>query len=104
MTHAGLFKTWATVLTAIFIAIVLSTTVHTTGAEAQAAGCAGRVVLDPGHGGTDPGAVNTTYGLKEKEQTLDVANKLKTLLQNDGCTVYMTRITDKTLSNNDRYT
>jgi len=88
----------------MFIAIVLSTIVHTTGAEAQAASCAGRVVLDPGHGGTDPGAVNKKYNLKEKEQNLDVANRLKTLLQNDGCTVYMTRTTDKALSNNDRYT
>lgn len=104
MTHANLFKTWATLLTAMFIAIVLSTIVHTTGAEAQAPSCAGRVVLDPGHGGTDPGAVNNKYNLKEKEQNLDVANRLKTLLEIDGCTVYMTRTTDKALSNNDRYT
>jgi N-acetylmuramoyl-L-alanine amidase len=51
------------------------------------------------------GAVNTKYGLTEKEQTLDVANRLKALLQGDGCTVYMTRTSNsQTLSNNDRYT
>ncbi len=104
MTYADLSKSWATVLAAMLAALLLCTAAFSTGAEAQAAGCAGRVVLDPGHGGTDPGAVNTKYGLKEKEQTLDVANRLETLLQNDGCTVYMTRTTDKALSNNDRYT
>jgi N-acetylmuramoyl-L-alanine amidase len=63
------------------------------------------VVLDAGHGGTDSGAVNTKYGLTEKEQTLDVANRLRSLLQTDGCTVYMTRTSNsQTLSNNDRYT
>jgi N-acetylmuramoyl-L-alanine amidase len=62
------------------------------------------VVLDPGHGGTDSGAVNTKYGLTEKEQNLEVATRLKALLENDGYTVCMTRTTDKTLSNNDRYT
>jgi len=54
--------------------------------------------------GTDPGAKNETYDLKEKDQTLDVARRLKTLLEDDGCTVYMTRTDDETLSNNDRYT
>jgi N-acetylmuramoyl-L-alanine amidase len=63
------------------------------------------VVLDPGHGGTDSGAVNTKYRLTEKEQTLDVANKLKALLEEDGYTVCMTRTSNsQTLSNNDRYT
>ncbi len=58
----------------------------------------------PGHGGTDSGAVNARYGLKEKEQTLDVAQRLKALLKADGHAVCMTRTSDETLSNNDRYT
>jgi len=67
------------------------------------------VVVDPGHGGTDSGAVNTKYGLTEMEQTLIVANKLKALLEalleGDGYTVCMTRTSNsETLSNNDRYT
>ncbi|HEX6709226.1 MAG TPA: N-acetylmuramoyl-L-alanine amidase [Rubrobacter sp.] len=71
--------------------------------------CTGQVVLDPGHGGTDSGAVNTKYKLNgkdltEKDQILDVATRLKALLENDGYTVCMTRTTDKTFSNNDRYT
>jgi N-acetylmuramoyl-L-alanine amidase len=104
MTYAGLFKTWATVLIAIVAAILLSVAAFTTGAGAQEQPpCSGKVVLDPGHGGTDSGAVNKN-GLQEKVQTLEVAKSLKTLLEKDGCTVYMTRTTDKTLSNRDRYT
>jgi N-acetylmuramoyl-L-alanine amidase len=67
------------------------------------------VVVDPGHGGTDSGAVSTKYGLTEMEQTLIIANKLKALLEalleGDGYTVCMTRSSNsETLSNNDRYT
>ena len=106
MTYSSLFKVWATVLAAILAAILLTTAAFATGAGAQEQPpCSGKVVLDAGHGGTDSGAVNTKYRLTEKEQTLDVANRLKTLLAGDGCTVYMTRtLNSQTLSNNDRYT
>ena len=101
MTYAGLFKTWATVLIAILAAILLSVAAFTTGAGAQEQPpCSGKVVLDPGHGGTDSGAVNN--GLKEKDQTLRVANKLKDLLVSDRCTVYMTRSDDQNLTNTQR--
>lgn len=104
MAQSGLFKLWATVLAAMFAAILLLAT-FTAGAGAQETGCRGQVVLDPGHGGTDSGAVNTKYGLTEKEQNLDVATRLEALLENDGYTVCMTRTTNsETLSNNDRYT
>jgi N-acetylmuramoyl-L-alanine amidase len=106
MTYSSLFKVWATELAAILAAILLTTAAFATGAGAQEQPpCSGKVVLDAGHGGTDSGAVNTKYRLTEKEQTLDVANRLKTLLAGDGCTVYMTRtLNSQTLSNNDRYT
>ena len=106
MMYTGLFRAWATVLAAILAAILLSMAAFTTGAGAQEQPpCSGKVVLDPGHGGTDPGAVNTKYNLTEKEQTLIVANKLKALLEGDGYTVCMTRTSNsQTLSNNDRYT
>ena len=106
MTYTGLFRVWATVLAAILAAILLSMAAFTTGVGAQEQPpCSGKVVLDPGHGGTDSGAVNTKYRLTEKEQTLDVAYKLKALLVDDGCTVYMTRTSNlQTLSNNERYT
>jgi N-acetylmuramoyl-L-alanine amidase len=106
MVHTGLLRAWATVMAAILAAILLTTAAFATGAGAQEQPpCSGKVVLDAGHGGTDSGAVNTKYGLTEKEQTLDVANRLRALLQGDGCTVYMTRTSNsQTLSNNDRYT
>jgi N-acetylmuramoyl-L-alanine amidase len=106
MTYSGHFRAWATVLAAILAAILLTTAAFATGAGAQEQPlCSGKVVLDPGHGGSDPGAVNTKYGLTEKEQTLIVANKLKALLEGDGYTVCMTRTSNsQTLSNNDRYT
>lgn len=53
------------------------------------------VVLDPGHGGRDPGAVGPT-GLQEKEVTLDVALRVRTLLA-PVATVGMVRTTDATV-------
>jgi N-acetylmuramoyl-L-alanine amidase len=74
-------------------------------ASAQDLGCKGDIVLDPGHGGTDTGAINNAYGLTEKAETLEVALDLKALLTRDGYKVCMTRTTnDETLSNNQRYT
>src|SRR5918994_2475986 len=105
MTYAGPFKTWATVLIAILAAVLLSVAAFTTGAGAQEqppCSDSDKVVLDPGHGGTDSGAVNKNYGLQEKVQTLKVATSLKKLLEDDHCTVYMTRIGDETLSNTQR--
>jgi N-acetylmuramoyl-L-alanine amidase len=105
MTYTGCFRVWTTLLAAVLAVILLFAAAPTTGAGAQEAGCRGQVVLDAGHGGTDPGAVNTKYGLTEKEQTLDVAKRLETLLEDDGYTVCMTRTSNsETLSNNDRYT
>jgi N-acetylmuramoyl-L-alanine amidase len=49
-----------------------------------------RVVIDPGHGGHDPGALNS--GLSEAELVLDVAQRLeKLLLKQPGVEVVMTR-------------
>ena len=59
------------------------------------------VCLDPGHGGSDSGAVNGD--LLEKDVNLGVANKLSALLTNAGYTVFQTRTDDRTLSNADRY-
>lgn len=50
------------------------------------------VVVDPGHGGDDPGAVSE--GVKEKTINLDIALRLKKLLEGEGIRVYMTRTSD----------
>lgn len=49
------------------------------------------VVLDPGHGGSDPGA---TYGKDEKWYNLDIALRLEKLLKERGVNVRLTRTTD----------
>lgn len=51
------------------------------------------IILDPGHGGKDPGAIGKT-GLKEKEVVLDVAKELKSALLSKGFNVIMTRESD----------
>jgi N-acetylmuramoyl-L-alanine amidase len=52
-----------------------------------------RIVIDPGHGGRDPGTI--AKGLSEAELTLDVALRLEKLLQKElGVEVVLTRRTD----------
>lgn len=51
------------------------------------------IVIDPGHGGADPGAQNS--GLIEKEINLDISLRLRRVLESKGCKVIMTRETDK---------
>lgn len=52
------------------------------------------VVIDPGHGGKDPGAVGYK-GLKEKDVALDIGKKLARILKEKGYNVIMTRTTDE---------
>ena len=56
------------------------------------------IVLDPGHGGSDPGAVNSRLDLQEKNINLAVAGFLKGMLQDLGANVKMTRTADEELS------
>ena len=51
------------------------------------------VVLDPGHGGIDSGA-RAVSGWDEKKLTLDVAQRVKPLLEAHGYRVVMTRTQD----------
>jgi N-acetylmuramoyl-L-alanine amidase len=52
-----------------------------------------RIVLDPGHGGRDPGAIGPN-GLKEKDVVLKIAKRLKETLQKRGYEVFLTRERD----------
>lgn len=61
------------------------------------------IVLDPGHGGTDPGAVGN--GLQEKDLNLDIATRSKNyMVTNYPASIYMTRTTDATVSLDSRTT
>lgn len=56
------------------------------------------VVLDPGHGGFDPGT--SGFGANEKDLTLKIAKYCKAALEKDGrIQVYMTRETDTSVGN-----
>ncbi|MFS0783068.1 N-acetylmuramoyl-L-alanine amidase [Bacillus sp. 1P06AnD] len=50
------------------------------------------LVIDPGHGGTDPGGIG--YGLKEKDIVLDTGIRLRNYLSKTPLNVKMTRDTD----------
>ena len=57
-----------------------------------------RIVIDPGHGGNDPGAIGPS-GVKEKDVTLAIARRLAKLLrENLDVQVFLTRDTDKFIS------
>ncbi|MBP1995924.1 N-acetylmuramoyl-L-alanine amidase [Paenibacillus eucommiae] len=56
-----------------------------------------KIVIDPGHGGKDPGAIGVN-GLQEKVVNLDIALKLRELLQQKGYEVVMTRENDRYLT------
>ncbi len=61
-----------------------------------------RVVLDPGHGGRDPGALGVT-GVREKDVTLDICRTIRDrLARNGGPEVLLTRDGDVFLPLNDR--
>src|SRR2546421_8482254 len=58
------------------------------------------VVLDPGHGGQDSGAM--CGGVLEKDLTLDVARRIDRLLDAEGVATLMTRLGDTYVSLADR--
>ena len=60
-----------------------------------------KVIIDAGHGGTDPGAIGRG-GLREKDVTLDIAKRLAKLLKTAGMEVILTRATDRLVSLSDR--
>lgn len=60
------------------------------------------IVLDPGHGGSDSGALSIDQKHDEKVYTLALAKKVAQRLRARGAHVIMTRDTDKTVSLADR--
>jgi len=58
------------------------------------------VVIDPGHGGSDPGAVKD--GVYEKDINLDIALRLRELLDASGARTVMTRSDDSSVQLSER--
>ncbi|MDY0394949.1 N-acetylmuramoyl-L-alanine amidase [Virgibacillus halophilus] len=77
----------------LLLSVVVGCLIPTT-AEAAAV----RIFIDPGHGGSDPGA--SANGLKEKDVTLDIALKTRDILNNSysGHTIKLSRTSDVTTS------
>lgn len=59
------------------------------------------ILIDPGHGGTDPGKV-VSEGDKEKDINLSISLYLAEYLEQGGAGVYMTRTEDEALSDSKR--
>ncbi len=59
-----------------------------------------KVMLDPGHGGADYGAIRA--GINEKDITLDISKRVEGILREKSVTVLMTRVKDDTVSLKDR--
>ena len=57
-----------------------------------------KIVIDAGHGGSDPGAIgyndDGSVSLQEKDATLPIANRLYEILRENGVDAYYTRNTD----------
>ena len=53
-----------------------------------------KIFIDPGHGGSDPGAVG--FGLQEKNLTLDIANRVRDILMSEyeNVCIKMSRTSD----------
>jgi N-acetylmuramoyl-L-alanine amidase len=62
------------------------------------------IVLDPGHGGSDPGAVNEEFNLSERDLNLEIARATADILRNQyGYSVALTREDNETeLANSER--
>jgi N-acetylmuramoyl-L-alanine amidase len=55
-----------------------------------------RIVIDPGHGGKDPGTINRLLGMKEKDITLDIGKRLNAILnEHKDLEIILTRPRDE---------
>lgn len=84
----------------LFLFALFSFLLQTTFAATSVTGH--KIIIDAGHGGDDSGSTACS-GLPEKDVNKQIADNLKSLLEADTATVYMTRKGDETLSNADRY-
>jgi len=90
----------------VLVVLLLGSLVASGQARAPAAGVPERtrpvVVLDPGHGGSNPGARGTVDGVHEKAVTLAIAREVAALLEARGFEVHLTRADDATMTLRER--
>lgn len=91
------WKIWAVTIFLFALVVVATIRVSTLPVlNFTAPGSKAHIVLDPGHGGFDPGKVGTA-GILEKDINLAISLKLKEILVKSGYTVTMTRQKDEAL-------
>ena len=91
------WKIWAVTIFLFALVVVATIRVSTLPVlNFTATGSKAHIVLDPGHGGFDPGKVGTA-GILEKDINLAISLKLKEILVKSGYTVTMTRQKDEAL-------
>jgi N-acetylmuramoyl-L-alanine amidase len=81
--------------------VVIDVARNPPGASPNGSRTASRVILDPGHGGSDPGAIGPT-GAREKDVTLDIAHRVAPTLAKLGVQVALTRDDDRFVSLEER--
>ncbi len=82
----------------LFIIITKGGTEHLTSAQLQDSGTV--IIIDPGHGGVDGGAVGVN-GTVEKRINLEIALRLRDVFAQAGYTVLMTRDSDVSIHDSD---
>ena len=86
-------------MTMLFILILFMCTFSFVTASTNDLELLGKVIyLDPGHGGLDPGAIYKD--IEEEDINLEIAQKLRTVLESEGAIVYLTREGDYDLAVN----
>jgi len=95
MNAAVVFSKGEPYVPASFLTATLKPYYRRLGGSGKAGGRgSGVVVIDPGHGGKDTGAISSR-GATEKELVLDISRRVRTILTRKGIKVRMTRDSDK---------
>ncbi|NPV54029.1 MAG: hypothetical protein HPY71_10955 [Firmicutes bacterium] len=84
------------VISGLLAVALLRTSFEATSSLADAV-CGKVIAIDPGHGGTDPGAIGRG-GLAEKDLVLDIARRLAALMNRVAIYTILTREDDRTLA------
>lgn len=83
-----------------FLILIGAIAAHNKNAQTTGAGTGKIVLIDPGHGGSDPGKIGVNDAL-EKDINLQIAKLLTGYLRANGYTVIMSRTTDCMLATPD---